>query len=142
MEAEVRKRFERIEATLALTARNHRAAMEALDKRMAAAERRAEAHEKQMAAHEKQMAAHEKQMAAHEKQMASLDQKFDAKLDGIRKLIAVGMRMINHCASENVQRRREIRGFHVEMKEFKDEVRGYIRAQSNGRGRPNGNGRH
>src|SRR5216684_875918 len=40
MEPEVRERFERIEATLALTAEHHRVAMEAFDKRTAAADKR------------------------------------------------------------------------------------------------------
>ena len=48
MEPEVRKRFERIEATLALTAEHHRVAMEQFDKRMAASDKRMDRFEESL----------------------------------------------------------------------------------------------
>src|SRR5579872_2039340 len=97
MEPEVRERFERIEATLALTAETHRVAMEAFNKRMAAAEKYMAAHDKRMADHDKRMAAAERRMTAAEKRM----DRFDASLAGIRKLVVSGMQIVNHIAREN-----------------------------------------
>jgi len=110
MEPEVRERFERIEATLALTAESHRVAMERLDKRMALGEKRMD--------------------------------RFDQSLKGLRNLVVSGMRIVNHLAEENRKGRQEARAFRAEMKEFKNEVRAYIRAQDNGHKRSNGNGHH
>jgi hypothetical protein len=110
MEPEVRERFERIEATLALSAETHRVAMERLDKRMAAADKRMD--------------------------------RFDASLAGPRKLVVSGMQVVNHLAKENREARADTKALKAEMKEFKDEVRSYIKAQGNGHKRSGGNGRH
>ena len=117
MEPEVRERFERIEATLALTAENHRTAMEQLDKRMAASEKRMD-----------------KRMMAFEKR----NEKFEKS---VRQLIVAGMRVVNHLAAENRKARADTNALRTEMREFKGEVRAYIKTQGNGHKGPNGNGR-
>jgi chromosome segregation ATPase len=98
--------------------------MEALDRRMAAAERRSASAERRMEAAEKRA------------------DRFDESLKGVRKLIVAGMQVVNHLAKENREARADTRALKAEMREFKQEVRAYIRAQTNGHRRANGNGRH
>lgn len=115
MEPNARKRFERIEATLALTAEHHRIAMEQLDKRMAASEKR---------------------MAASDKRM----DRFEESLKGLRKLIVGGMRVVNHLAEENRKSRADTNALRTEMRELKTELRAFIKSQGNGH--KGGNGRN
>jgi len=131
MEPEVRERFERIEATLALTADNHRRAMEELDKRMRAAEKRNEEALKRMEAAEKRADRLDARERSHHKAAMERMDRFDKKLESTRKLVVAGIGMVTRLAEENRRAR-------ADTAAFKAEVRAFIRAQGNGRGGSNG----
>jgi hypothetical protein len=117
MEPEVRERFERIEATLALSAENHRLAIQEIDKR----------HKIAMDTIDKE---HRHSMANHKAAMARMDN-FEKKLESTRKLVAAGIGMVTRLAAAT-------RAAQADTKALKVELRAFIKAQGNGHRGPNG----
>jgi hypothetical protein len=136
---EPEERFERIEATLALSAEDHRRAMATLDKRhqlaMEEIDKRHEAAMKRMDRLEaREREDHRRIMEKHAAAMERLD-RLDKNLRGTQKLVEVGWRAIRSLAVEDRRARADTAALRVEMRAF-------FKAWGNGRAGSNGKGRH